>query len=65
MPFHGQLKAGQGMRVTTGPLTGAAGTVMEVKGASRVVLLITIRQRSVLVEIDRNWITPDEMLHKA
>ena len=51
------LRPGQLMRVTAGPLAGINGTLIEMKGLTRLVLSVTLLQRSVLVEIDRNWIT--------
>ncbi len=55
------LRAGQSIRVTAGPLAGVKGTLMEMKGLARLVLSVTILQRSVLVEIDRNWVTYDPL----
>ncbi len=55
------LRAGQIMRVTAGPLAGVNGTLMELKGVTRLVLSVTLLQRSVLVEIDRNWVTYDRI----
>lgn len=57
------LKAGQTMRVTAGPLAGVRGTLVEVKSVARLVLSVTLLQRSVLVEIDRNWVTYDSLSH--
>ncbi len=57
------LRAGQSIRVTAGPLAGVNGTLMEIKGVARLVLSVTILQRSVLVEIDRNWVTYDPLPH--
>ena len=53
------LMPGQIMRVTAGPLAGVNGTLLEIKGTTRLVLSVTLLQRSVLVEIDRNWVTYD------
>ncbi len=55
------LRPGQSIRVTAGPLAGVKGTLMEIKGLVRLVLSVTILQRSVLVEIDRNWVTYDPL----
>ena len=51
------LRVGQTIRVTAGPLAGVNGTLLEVKGVTRLVLSVTILQRSVLVEMDRSWVT--------
>ena len=60
---HPYLRAGQSIRVTAGPLAGVRGTLTEVKGVTRLVLSVTILHRSVLVEIDRNWVTYDPIPH--
>lgn len=59
------LRAGQRMRVTAGPLSGVSGTLIEVKGVARLLLSVTLLQRSVLVEIDRNWVTYDPLPQSA
>ena len=59
------LQAGQKIRVTAGPLAGLHGILMEVKGITRLVLSVTILHRSVLVEIDRGWVTYDSVAHVA
>lgn len=59
------LRAGQHIRVTAGPLAGVDGILTEIKGVTRLVLSVTILHRSVLVEIDRNWVTYDPIPHMA
>jgi transcription antitermination factor NusG len=59
------LRAGQKIRVTAGPLAGVNGTLIEVKGFTRLVLSVTLLQRSVLVEIDRSWVTYDSIPQTA
>jgi transcription antitermination factor NusG len=49
-PFIG---VGNRVRVESGPLAGAEGFVINVKNALRLVISITMLQRSVAVEIDR------------
>lgn len=53
------LQVGQPVRITAGPLAGRPGSVVTLKGSTRLVLLMTLLQRSVLVEIDRDSITYD------
>ncbi len=53
------LQVGQTIRVTAGPLAGRRGILVELKGQTRLVLSISLLQRSVLVEMDREWITCD------
>jgi len=51
------LKAGQLVRVDNGPLTGVEGIVIQAEdGKSRVVVSVTMFQRSVAAEIERDWI---------
>ncbi len=52
------LKAGQPVRLTHGPLAGAEGIIQQVKDGYRLVTSITLLQRSVAVEIDRDWVQP-------
>jgi hypothetical protein len=47
---------GQRVRVTSGPLCGACGTLLANRGANRLVLSITLLQRSVSVEVDLRWV---------
>ena len=51
------IEAGQTVRVTAGPLTGVDGILLESKGVARLVLSVTLLRRSVLVEVDRSWVT--------
>ena len=55
---HPFLKAGQRVRLVTGPLNGLEGIFVAQKGHVRIVVSIEILQRSVAVEIDRTWILP-------
>ena len=49
---------GQKARVEYGPLRGVEGILLSVKGGHRLVLSVSLLQRSVAVEIDSAWITP-------
>lgn len=53
------LSVGETVRIEDGPLEGLKGRVVEVKKSLRLVLSVTLLQRSVLVEIDRAWVAPD------
>lgn len=55
------VKAGQRVRVTEGPLAGVDGVVVELKPRLRVVLSITLLQRSVLLEIDRDYVSAEDV----
>jgi transcription antitermination factor NusG len=50
------LKTGQTVNISAGPLAGVSGTLVEVKRLVRLVLSVSLLQRSVLVEVDREWV---------
>jgi len=50
------LERGQHVRIHSGPLYGLEGLLVEVRRAPRLVLSIALLQRSVLVEIEREWV---------
>jgi transcription antitermination factor NusG len=52
------LKVGELVLVDDGPLAGLEGTLVEVKNRYRIVVSLTLLQRSVAVEIDRDCIRP-------
>lgn len=52
------LKVGQRVRVEDGPLRGLEGVLLHVKGRYRLVLSVTLLQRSVAVEVESAWVTP-------
>lgn len=52
------LRAGQCVAVERGPLKGVEGIVLEVKSHFRLVVSISLLQRSVYAEIDRDWVRP-------
>jgi transcription antitermination factor NusG len=54
-PFLGQ---GQYVVVERGPLSGLEGLVIEVKAKFRLVVSVTLLNRSVYAEIDREWVRP-------
>jgi transcription termination/antitermination protein NusG len=51
-------KDGQRGRVVNGPLTGVEGIVTTVKESVRMVLSVSLLQRSMLVEVDASSVTP-------
>ncbi|MEZ5403955.1 MAG: UpxY family transcription antiterminator [Bryobacteraceae bacterium] len=59
-PCEDHPLAGETVRIDDGPLAGLEGKVVEVKRSLRLVLSVTLLQRSVLVEIDRAWVTPTD-----
>jgi transcription antitermination factor NusG len=50
------LRAGHTARIEEGPLKGLTGIVVKLKSGMKLVLSISLLQRSVAVEIDRRWI---------
>jgi transcription antitermination factor NusG len=52
------LEAGQRVRIEEGPLRGVEGILIEVKKQNRLVASVTLLQRSVAVEIERDWVRP-------
>jgi transcription antitermination factor NusG len=52
------LRVGQTVRVESGPLEGLQGIVLLIKNHHRLIISVSLLQRSVAVEIDRDWINP-------
>ena len=52
------LRTGQRVLIERGPLSGIEGILVEVKTGYRLVVSITLLQRSVAAEIDRDWVRP-------
>ena len=52
------LQVGQSVRVERGPLCGLEGILLYVKGQRRLVLSVSLLQRSVAVEVDSAWVVP-------
>jgi transcription antitermination factor NusG len=50
------LEIGQRVRIENGPLCGIEGILLGFKGHHRLVLSITLLQRSVAVEINEEWV---------
>ena len=51
------LQVGQRVRIEYGSLYGLEGILLHFKGRHRIVLSVTLLQRSVAVEIDSAWVT--------
>lgn len=51
------LQIGQRVRVECGPLCGVEGILLNLKGRHRLVLSVTLLQRSVAVEVDSAWVS--------
>ncbi len=52
------LKVGHRVRLEEGPLNGIEGILIEVRKKHRIVVSVTLLQRSIAVEIERQWIRP-------
>jgi transcription antitermination factor NusG len=52
------VSAGERIRIEQGPLTGAEGVLLRLKDGYRLVASVTLFQRSISVELDRDWVTP-------
>jgi transcription antitermination factor NusG len=52
------LNVGERVRIGVGPLAGVEGILVLVKNAHRLVISVSLLQRSVSVEIDESWVIP-------
>jgi transcription antitermination factor NusG len=52
------LQVGQRVRIEYGALSGLEGLLLQHKGCDRVILSVTLLQRSVATEIDSAWVVP-------
>jgi transcription antitermination factor NusG len=52
------LQIGERVRVSHGSLKDLEGILVNFKGSNRVVLSVTLLQRSVAMEVDLSWVTP-------
>ena len=52
------LREGQFVAVERGPLTGVEGIIVSVKNQFRLVVSVSLLQRSISVEVDRDWVKP-------
>lgn len=59
------LQTGQRVRIEEGVLAGVIGIVMRSKQSLRLVLSVTLLQRSVLLEIDRDQVSVERQLQPA
>jgi transcription antitermination factor NusG len=59
------LHVGQRVRVNHGSLCNVEGILVNFKGSHRVVLSVSLLQRSVAMEIDLSWVTAVEEAKKA
>ena len=55
---HPYLRVGQRVRIERGTLSGVEGILLAEKKPARLVVSVTLLQRSVAVEIDEAWVSP-------
>jgi transcription antitermination factor NusG len=51
------MQVGHTVRIEEGPLRGLTGIVFKIKSGMKLVLSVSLLQRSVAVEIDRRWVS--------
>lgn len=54
---------GDRVRIVGGPLQGVEGFCVRMRGETRLVLSVALLQRSVTVDVERDWVLP--LLHGA
>jgi transcription antitermination factor NusG len=54
------LNIGEKVRIEIGPLAGIEGILQAMRGSSRLIVSVSLLQRSVSVEINENWVVPVE-----
>jgi transcription antitermination factor NusG len=59
------LQIGQRVRVNHGGLNNLEGILVNFKGSHRVVLSVSLLQRSVAMEVDLSWVTPVNEVKRA
>jgi transcription antitermination factor NusG len=52
------IQIGQRVRIEHGPLCGLEGILLEFRGHHRLVLSVTLLQRSIAVQVEDAWVTP-------
>lgn len=55
---HAEMQLGRRVEVVAGPLKGCCGTVVEFQGAGRLLVGISLLQRTISVAVERDWLRP-------
>jgi len=55
---HPFVKVGEAVRIQGGALCGLEGLIVDLRRRDRLIISVTLLQRSVAVEIDSAWVTP-------
>ncbi|HYM08915.1 MAG TPA: UpxY family transcription antiterminator [Terriglobales bacterium] len=59
------LVTGERVMLTRGPLSGLTGILVGIRNGLRLVISVELLRRSVLVEIERDWVVPSERARPA
>jgi transcription antitermination factor NusG len=59
------LQVGRKVRIEYGPLCGLEGILLDFRGRQRLVISVTLLQRSVAVQVDGSWVRPMSQQHRA
>jgi transcription antitermination factor NusG len=59
------LQVGHRVRIEYGPLCGLEGILLDFRGRQRLVISVTLLQRSVAVQVDGAWVRPMSQQHRA
>ena len=59
------LEIGHRVRIEYGPLSGMQGILLGFRGHQRLVLSVTLLQRSVAVQVDETWVQPLPQEHRT
>jgi len=59
------LQIGHKVRIEYGPLCGLEGILLDFRGRQRLVISVTLLQRSVAVQVDGAWVRPMSQQHRA
>jgi transcription antitermination factor NusG len=59
------LQVGHRVRIEYGPLCGLEGILLDFRGRQRLVISVTLLQRSVAVQIDEAWVRPMSQQQRA
>ena len=59
------MTVGERVRIESGPLRGVAGVLTQIKGNHKLVVSVTLLQRSVAVEIDSALLTPERSAQRS
>jgi transcription antitermination factor NusG len=58
---YADVVPGEIVTMSDGPLKGLNGTLMEVRKGLRLVISVQLLRRSVLIEIDRDWVVSSRL----